>query len=40
MINVIEDCLAKTESDDKYASADDFFSSDGDMISSNDFWDD
>ena len=26
-INVIEDCLAEIESDDEYASADEFFSS-------------
>ena len=36
-INVIEDCLDETVSDDEYASADEFFSSDEDMFSSNDF---
>ena len=35
-INVIEDCLAETVSDDEYVSADEFFSSDEDMFSNND----
>ena len=35
-INVIEDCLAETVSDDEYASADEFFSSYEDVLSSND----
>ena len=36
-INVIEDCLADTVSDDEYASADEFFSSEEDMFSNNDY---
>ena len=36
-INVIEDCLDETVSNDEYASVDEFFSSDEDMFSSNDY---
>ena len=36
-IDVIEDCLAETMSDDEYASANEFFSSDEDMFSSKDY---
>ena len=33
---MIEDCFAETESDDEYASADEFFSLGKDMFSSDD----
>ena len=36
-INVIQDCLAETVLDDEYASTDELFSSDEDVLSSNDF---
>ena len=34
---MIEVCLVETVSDDEYAFVDEFFSSDEDMFSSNDF---